>query len=571
MTKIGLRSGAFLMVIVLFVSSCSKSVPKQTKYIPKDASAVFSINPKNIFEKLDNNHVNLDSIMKAATAADTSMRWTMDDIKNAGIDLTTDVYFFVQQAGSIMSGQNTVVGFTGAMHSTSDFEAFLKRKMPAVQIKKENSYSYALLKDGFVAGWNDDVALIAKASSYNTQGGSAGTDESGASQKALATYFTQKEDASIASVDAFKDGAKEKADMLLFSSSNSAMASIPMLGMSKASDLLKDLYSVSTFNFEDGKVVMDSKSYTNKMLADTLKDYAGPKVDMDMVNKYPGVVNGFAVFSFNPKLITAILNIAGVTATANQGLQSLGFTIDDVTRAFKGDFAVIVSGFGMEEKASPEMPEYKYKQPVAKVLVNAAIGDKASYDKIVKALAAKDIMVLKDGQYIFKEIAEGKADGFVMSTDAKNLIIASDAALLQQYKGGTGKITLPSGVADKAKGNALSFYADIASILNAMPPDTTDQSMMNTAKQTFKDAFVSSENISGNTIKGHLEVRLVNEKENSLATLTRYFGTLANAMEKMKETAGMEDGTISPPMNEDSTMSADTATMAAPKAEPAEK
>ncbi len=569
--KIGLRSGAFLMVIVL-LASCSRSVPSQTKYIPKDASAVFSINPKNIFEKLDNNHVNLDSIMKAATAADTAMRWTMDDIKNSGIDLTTDVYFFVQQAGSIMSGQNTVIGFTGAMHSTSDFEAFIKRKMPAAQIKKENSYSYAALKDGFVAGWNDDVALIAKASTYNMQGGGSATaDESGASQKALTTYFTQKEDASIASVDAFKDGAKEKADMLLFSSSNSAMASIPMLGMSKASDLLKDLYSVSTFNFEDGKVIMDSKSYTNKMLADTLKDYAGPKVDMDMVDKYPGAVNGFAAFSFNPKLITAILNIAGVTATANQGLQSLGFTIDDVTKAFKGDFAVIVSNFGMEEKASPEMPEYKYKQPVAKVLVNAAIGDKASYDKIVKALASKDIMVLKDGQYILKEMAEGKADGFVMSTDAKNLIVASDAALMQQYKGGTGKITLPSGVADKTKGNAVAFYADIASILNAVPPDTTDQSMMNAAKQTFKDAILSSENISGNTIKGHLEVRLVNEKENSLATLTRYFGTVANTMDKMKEAAGMDDGAMSPPVSDDSTMSADTAALAAPNMEPAKK
>ena len=564
MMKTACRYGTFLFLIVLFVTSCSKKVPEQTKYIPKDASAVFSINPKQMADKLNNNHVNIDSIMKAATAGDTTMRWTMEDIKNSGIDMDADVYLFVQQAGSIMSGQSSVIGFVGALHSTSDFEAFLKRKMPSVQFQKANNYSYANLKEGFVAGWNDNVALIAKATSMNMQNGQMSSADFGASQKALTTYFTQKEDASIASVDAFKDAAKEKADMHLFTSSNAALASIPMLGMSKASDLLKDLYSASTINFEDGKVVIESKAYTNDMLADTLKKYAGAKVDMDMLDKYPGAVNGFAVFSFNPKLLTAIMNIAGVTATANQGLQQLGFTVDDVTSAFKGDFAVIFSNFGMEEKTIPGSPGNTFKQPTAKLLINAAIGNKAAYDKIVTALAAKDIMVQQNGQYVLKDMAEGTANGFVMNADGKNLLVASDASLLQQYKAGTGKVTLPQGIEDKAKGNAVAFYADIASMLNAIPPDTTDQAMINGAKQTFKDAIITSENISGNTIKGHLEVRMVNDKENSLAALTRYFGTVASAMDKMKAAGGMGGDTFNAPEPEDM----DTATAEPPKMAP---
>lgn len=557
MMKTAYRYGTFLLLIVVLVTSCSKKTPKQTQYIPKDAGAVFSINPKRLFDKLNNNHVNVDSIMKSATAGDTTMRWTMDDIKNSGIDMESDVYMFVQQAGSIMSGQSSVIGFVGAMRSTSDFEAFLKKKMGTLQIQKANDYSYANLKNGFVAGWNSDAALIVDATSMNMANGETSGANFGASQKALTTYFTQKDDASIASVEGFKDASKERADMLLFTSSNSALATVPMLGMSKASDLLKDLYSVSTINFEDGKLVMDSKAYTNKMLADTLKNYAGPKVDMDMVDHYPGPVNGFAVFSFNPKLITAILNIAGATATANQSLQQLGFTVDDVVSAFKGDFAVIFSNVGMVEKTSPEYPGMKFKQPTAKLLVNAAIGNKAAYDKIVAALAAKDIMVQQNGQYILKEMAEGKADGFVMNADGKNLIVASDDTLLRQYKAGTGKVTLPQGVADKVKGNAVAFYADIASILNAIPPDTTDQTMMNSARQTFKDAILSSENISGNTIKGHMEVRFVNEKENSLATLTRYFGTLASAMENMKEAGGINEGTLTAPEPEDTDSAAE--------------
>src|SRR3954462_10455272 len=160
MMKTTYRYGTFLFLVVVFITSCSKKAPKQTQYIPKDASAVFSINPKQLSDKLNNSHVNIDSIMKSATAEDTTMRWTMDDIKNSGIDIEADVYMFVQQAGSIMSGQSSIIGFVGAMRSTSDFEAFLKRKMPAVQIQKASDYSYANLKNGFVAGWNDNAALI---------------------------------------------------------------------------------------------------------------------------------------------------------------------------------------------------------------------------------------------------------------------------------------------------------------------------------------------------------------------------------------------------------------------------
>jgi len=372
----------------------------------------------------------------------------------------------------------------------------------------------------------------------------------GASQKALTTYFTQKEDASIASVDAFKDMAKDKADVRLFTSANAALATVPMLGMSKASDLLKDIYSASTINFEDGKVVMDSKAYTNQIAADTLKKYAGPKVDVDMLDHYPGAVNGFALFSFDPKLLASIINTAGATATINQNLQPLGFTIDDVTRAFKGDFAVIFSNFGVKKYNTPDG---QGETTTAKIIFNAAIGDKAAYDRIVQGLAAKNLMVQQNGQYVFKEMVENPSGGFVMNTDNKNLLIASDAALLQQYKSGTGKVTLPQGIGDKAKGNAVVFYADIASMLNAMPPDTTDQVLMNSAKQTFRDAIATTENISGNVLKGHLEVRMMNEKENSLAALARYFGTLSAAMDQAKEAGGMNSTMMIPDEPDDST------------------
>lgn len=546
MTKIFSRIALLALVIVVLATSCSKPVPKQTKYIPKDASFVFSSNPKRLVDKLSSSKIDLDSIMKAAFAEDTSMLLTSGDIASSGLDLSKDVFAFVQQSGSIMNGQSTTIGIVAAMGKQSDFEAFLKKKMPTVQIKKQDSYSYAVLKDGFVAGWNDEVVIYDNA--LNAGGESK---DAGASERSLAILFAQKEDASIGSIPEFETLSKEKADMLLWSSSNSALASIPMMGMSKASDVFKDIFSASTINFEDGKVVMESKTYTNKLLTDSLKKYAGPKLDMDLVEKYPGAINGFAVFSFDPKVIVAILNLVGVSNTASQGLAGMGLTLDDVTKAFKGDFAVVVSGFGMTTKTNPEYPEYKMPAtPSAKLLINAAIGDKAAYNKIMSKLAEKGLMVQKNGEYMQKDMAEGDADGFTMSTDAKNVIVASDSIILQQYKAGSGKAVLPQGVADQSKGNAVAFYVDIASILTAMPQDTTGTDFVTPAKQTFKDVIASSGNLEGNTVKGHAELRLVNDKENSLGTLTRYFGSMANLFAKIKKESGMDAGMMMPPTSD---------------------
>ncbi len=251
----------------------------------------------------------------------------------------------------------------------------------------------------------------------------------------MATLFAQKEDASISSIPEFKDLMGEKADLQFWTNSSSSLAMIPFIGMTKAADLFKDAYSASTVNFEDGKVTMKSKSYSGKDLKAMLDKYKGPTVNMDMVDKYPSTVNGFAAFSFNPQLIGDIIKYIGVDATANQYMQQMGFTMDDVLKAFKGDFAVVFSDFGVTSRPNEFAPGETISQPNAKLIFNAAIGDKASYDKIVSALTAKGLMVQQGGQYVPPQMGS-----FVMNVDNKNLIVASDNALLQQYKTGTSVI-----------------------------------------------------------------------------------------------------------------------------------
>lgn len=529
----------WLLLFVVFIASCKSSVPKQTKYIPKDASVVLAINPKKLQDKLADSKISLDSIMRSAFSSDTSMMITSNDIANSGIDFSKDIFLFVNQSGSMMNGSSVTTGVVAVLNKASAFEDFLKKKMPSLQIKKENDYSYAALKNGFVAGWNDDIALIDNVTGYSGQNGAQAAAPDAAHQQ-LTALFAQKEDASLASVKQFKDANDGKADIFFWSSSNGALSTIPMVGMSKASDLFKDTYTSGAINFEDGEVDVDLKSFPNATFADTLKKYAGPKVDMDLLNKYPGAVNGYALFSFDPKLVVAILNFAGVLQTANQFLQNQGYTLDDVVKAFKGDFAIIFSNIAMQQK---EVQGYKYSAPVAHLIVDAAIGDKASYDKIVSQLAKQGLMVQKNGQYVPAMLDENP-QGYTMYSDNKNIVFSSDSALLKQYVAGSGKVSLPDGINSKTKGTAVSFYVDIASILNVVPKDSSSGEAVNAAKQTFKDVIATSDNYSNGEIKGHAELHTVNEKENSLATLTRYFGSLSQTMKRMKEATGTDDVTM---------------------------
>ncbi len=455
----------WLLAMIIFITSCKQSAPEQTEYIPKDASVVLSINPEQMQKKLSGSNISLDSLLRSAFTDDAAFVMTENDIKTSGIDMSKDIYAFVNQSGSMMSGTTVTSGMVAILNKAAEFETFLKKKMPAAQLQKGDGFSYAILKNNFVAGWNEDVVIVNNVMAYNTTSGEQTATASDA-QKALTLLFTQKKEASLASVDQFQKTAGNKADLLFWSNSNSALSTVPMIGMSKASDLFKNTYTAGTVNFENGKVDMDITTYPNEVLSDTLKKYAGPKVDLSLLDHYPGAANGFALFSFDPKLLIAILDFIGIVPTANQFLQNQGFTLDDITQAFKGDFAVVFSNITMEQK---EIEGYKYNAPAANIIISASIGDKAKYDKIIAQLANKGLMEKQpNGQYVPSFMAENP-NGFTMYSDAKRLMFASNPALLQQYQSGSAKVSLPSGVYDKAKGSSTAFYVDIATILSAFP------------------------------------------------------------------------------------------------------
>jgi hypothetical protein len=542
---------SFFFLVIFFIATSCKKPTDQIKYIPKDAGFVFDLNWKSLSEKASKANINWDSILRSTREPDSSIakaKKRFDDFVHSGIDTEKNIFIFIKTGGSIMSGQSTTVGVVASLKNITSFEAYIKKQEGVSEIKKESNFSYvAFSNDNLFVGWNDDIAILSGTEEKRKYPDSSGTSSSKNSpQQALAPLFNLKEE-SVASIPEFKDLMNEKADMLFWSNSASMFNSVPMLGMTKIADLFKNSYGAGTVNFENGKVTAHFKSYCSKDLADILNKYKSSAADMNMVTRYPFPASGYIVFNFNPQIITEIIRFGGLESTVNQYLQRQGLTLDDITKAFKGDFAIVFSDLGTKEK------ENGGRRPTAKLLFNATIGDKGAYDKIVSKLADQGLMEMQNGQYVPKAMG----DEFAYNMNGKNLIIATGNDLMQQYLSGKGNAAIPTDVANKSKGKTFALYFDINKILESFSTDTSSKSMQ-AAKATFNNVIATRENFNGKYVASDFELTTMNNSENSLAALIKFFVSASKQIEqesKKLQNEGMAgidtSGMVEPPATED--------------------
>jgi len=306
------------------------------------------------------------------------------------------------------------------------------------------------LGNGLVAGWADEIAIFCYVK--NTGNESPGTNSTGEgtlAQQMLTALYSLKENESIASVADFKSLAAEKGDIKFWTNPASGFNNISALKITKFSELLNGAHSSGTVNFEDEKVVADFKSYAGKEVADMIKKYPSPASDFSLVEKYPGNVQGFLSFSFNPQLINEVIKYAGADALLGNVLSNLGFTLDDVLKMFKGNINIIYGGVASGGSKTPAK---------TKMLFVASIADKASYQKVASAMASKNWLV-QQGNFYTSPIISGQ--GAAMMLNEKKLVIASDSVLLQDYLNGNTSISLPAEVQSMAKDKPMTLFVDI--------------------------------------------------------------------------------------------------------------
>jgi len=558
--KLTLRSLLLMMSAAFILASCGKKAPAEARFIPKDVSTVFVLNAEQLEEKLEKEKLSVDSIIRQAVGSDTASSdfRKYREFKDAGINWNSKLFVYMVQKGSIQKGQTSVINVLASLKDADKFEAYLKKQdeFKDKEFKKEKDYTYVSTSSTSVMSWTNKNVIFtlyqdqAKPQYDTVTHTFQYPDRSLAKAdmlKEVARYHTQKESESVASIDAFNDMFKEKADGYMFGTSNTLLAYLSAMPISipKLQDLLKDNYSVSTFNFEEGKIVMKGATFTNPTLSNILKKYAGPTVNTSLIEHFPSQnVNGFLLAAFNPEIFTGVLKELEIETLVNTYLMQVGINAQDVFKSLKGDIAIGVGDFSFvstmkKVEVIPGQPPVEYPSTTAsvKLIINAPIGDKAAFYKILDKAVEKNLLVKENGTYAIAD-PEAKKSVF-LHVDDKNFVIASDSATYAAYVANTTKANIPADVMSQVKGKATAAYVDLDKLIAAVEPmakGLTGQDVYTTIHNTFKDAMLTSDNFDGKSLKSEAVIRMKDEKKNSLVTLYNMVSDIVKTL-KVRSTA----------------------------------
>jgi hypothetical protein len=279
-----------------------------------------------------------------------------------------------------------------------------------------------------------------------------------------------------------------------------------------------------------------------------LDDYEAPDANLGLIENYPSEnINGFAAYSFNPDFFNGLvkyLEVGGIVDGYLTKMMGSNYTLQELLKAIKGDFAMVVSDFSMPAiDTTAGMNMRPSSIPNAQVIVNIPVGDKVQMNRLMDKLVEMQMMAKVNNEY--KLAASMQQRGWQATVDADNLIFASSEALLTAYKLKSKKATLNAEVMNDFKGKPGVAYVNIESILNGIPPNTNGRpgELLPKAKATFRDIKAYTNNFNGKYLEANVEVRFKNEKENSLTSLLSFFETVSKEV-KANERTLIEEGNM---------------------------
>ena len=542
-----LLSAISLFLIAAVITSCSSKGPKEAALIPKDAIFVSALDAGSLHGKLQSLNINIDSIIDKVfenDSAKTKHKELLKDFQQCGIEWNEKFFVFVTNKKISDNMQGMSINLIAPIKDSAKLLAFVRKadELKGRKVISEKKYSYLQLNSSSIISWTDKNIIATYYHFTETKNWKLDSvmhtdqpsfDKVDELKRQVNTFYTQPESESLASLQIFTDLFKEKADAYAFSTTNSSLSSLSAMPFQipKLTELLQDNYSTSTFSFDEGKITAKGNFYPNKTLSAIFKKYTGSTVNTSMIENYPSQnINGLMLMSFNPQIFDAILKELDIDALINGYLDKVNITSADLYKCLKGDIAVAVSDLNLNSfKDNTTAP----KTPYVKMVFNAAIGDRVSFNKIMDK-AAESGFVLKENN-TYKSSSLLQVFGVYLHVDDKNLIVASDSMTYAQYVSKSSKANISKDVMDQIKGKSGAIYVNIENIIESFRTNkmsANDSTTFTTAKNTFKDIIATSSNYDGSKIASEFSLRLKNEKQNSLVTLMSLFTNIGNRIVK---------------------------------------
>jgi hypothetical protein len=519
------RNALLTVFSVLIFASCTKT-NKEGKFIPKNAAIAVLVNGASLSTKLPWDDVKQNELFKqmyADTSIPAFVKQALDNPDNSGIDTKTDLLFFLQK--DTIGG---VGAFTGTIKDAEKFKLFTLDVTKGGVQSERNGVNY-VSKYPVCVGWNKErFVYLVDAPQMNMQ--SAMSKDSNGMYKeksrdigaACKIVFDLKEDNSLAKNEKFTELVKKTGDIHFWMNSEElykGAATNPALAMLNLGKLYEGSLTTATLNFENGKILIDAKSYAGKEMTDLYKKYGGKNIDEDMIKRLPSkdVAAVFAM-SFKPEGIKEFLKLLGVEAYANMGLAFAGFSMDDFIKANKGDILIALTD--LKHKPSTDtsaiLNNAKGDNVEPDIIFASSIGDKEAFNLLIKA-----------GEKLGKGVPAGIPIAY--NSDGKLFAIGNSKENIDKYFATKGSNSFD--FLSKINGNPFGGYINFQFILKALETNLSKDSaakvMYDASIKMWDNAYMKGGNFEGGGITQTMEINLMDKSTNSLKQLNQYIGLLS--------------------------------------------
>ncbi len=529
--KVLLFSSLFLAFLF---SSCNRG-GKTGLLVPKDAGLVIQVDISSLSSKLSWQEIKETAWFGEAQKQikDSFALKLLNDPSNSGIDTEGSLVFFLKK-----SGNSGYAAIQGKLKDAEKFSLMVKNiDKESITIEKDGNFSFAknAKSEDAVLYFTDKIFVFTADASemYKSMSRGQAVNKFGMdSLKYFAkTTLSLKGSDLLDSDKRFADLIADKADMHYWMNTGNLYGGMMggLFNMMKLSALLEDNISTGKMNFENGKIVAETKQLYNKEISALLKKYSGKEVGDELLSRLPeGDVLAAFGMNFNPELLKEILKLIGVDGIVNGALGQAGLNIDDFIKSSKGDMAFALTNFAMKESPATVTLDdgqeiaYQKEKPDFKFVFGASVNDKTAFQKIVNA--ADSFFKDKD-----KAVADS-SNGFKTKQQDQWFALGSSQEEIDAFLKG-GKKPAYAGI---FKGHNFGGFVDLQKIIqlaSANSKDSASKKMSQISGSFWKNIVVSGDLKNGEA-NSRFEINLMDGSSNSLKQLNKYMDQMYSAMPK---------------------------------------
>ncbi len=530
-----------LLFILFTFSSCKKST-EAGKIIPKDASFVMIFNGETINNKLSWEEIRNGELFKTMYS-DSSVtelaKKALDNPENTGVNIKKDMTAFVVQ--------DTTGGYAaicGTVADATKFKAYFTSLAKDTKASEKNGINF-LAKDKGTISWNKDrfiiIVDIPEMKNLNAMANNQWDDSTAMPVQEVyrdgtitaAALYNLSSSASLEKNEKFAELMGKSGDIHFWANAenlNSSSLGGAALSMLNIGKLTEGSIATGVANFEDGKIIVDVKSYSGEELTDIWKKYEGNAINKEMISRSPikDVAVSFA-FNYKPEGLREFLKLTGLEGFANLGAAQVGFTVDDFIKANGGDIFISMGNFSKKDSSSGIKPDFVFA---------SSIKDKPSFDKLISA-----------GNKVFGRGAPADMSYAVSNT---YFSLSNSKPMADAYVAGSAKNNFD--FIDKISGSPAGGFVNLQYVFTAMKPEVKGEKEiqeLNASMAMFENVLFKGGEFKDGGINQHVEINLIDKKTNSLKQLNAYMNQMAILEKKYKQTwdGAVSDTTIALPID----------------------